>query len=217
VILPSAAPYVFTGVRIAATMALLLTIGAEGDRQRSGLGAAMALAQTANDIPRLFALVAASAVLGVLIKHCARQSGEEGAVVARVAATHARLTGRLSGHWQPAGRHRRRALVAGAAVRGLVVREPGQRLAVLRRLGHHPRRVPGRLAGRGGGRNVLSSLRNLAEGFLLAAFLGVLVGTVLGLVRPLGDAVSPIVEFLRSVPGVALLPIGLLIFASAPR
>jgi len=67
VILPSAAPYVFTGVRIAATMALLLTIGAEVIGGAPGLGAAMALAQTANDIPRLFALVAASAVLGVLI------------------------------------------------------------------------------------------------------------------------------------------------------
>jgi len=67
VILPSAAPYVFTGVRIAATMALLLTIGAEVIGGAPGLGAAMALAQIANDIPRLFALVAASAVLGVLI------------------------------------------------------------------------------------------------------------------------------------------------------
>ncbi|HTF49740.1 MAG TPA: ABC transporter permease [Pseudonocardia sp.] len=66
--------------------------------------------------------------------------------------------------------------------------------------------------GEAGAANVLPSLRNLAEGFLLAAFIGVVLGTVLGLVRPLGNAVSPIVEFLRSVPGVALLPIGLLIF-----
>ena len=66
--------------------------------------------------------------------------------------------------------------------------------------------------GQAGAANVLPSLRNLAEGFLLAALLGVVLGALLGLVRPLGDAVSPIVEFLRSVPGVALLPIGLLIF-----
>ena len=67
VIVPSAAPFVFTGVRIAATMALLLTIGAEVIGGAPGLGAAIALAQTASDIPRLFALVAASAALGVLI------------------------------------------------------------------------------------------------------------------------------------------------------
>jgi len=67
VIVPSAAPFVFTGVRIAATMALLLTIGAEVIGGAPGLGAAMTLAQTASNIPRLFALVTASAVLGVLI------------------------------------------------------------------------------------------------------------------------------------------------------
>jgi sulfonate transport system permease protein len=60
--------------------------------------------------------------------------------------------------------------------------------------------------------NVVPSLVNLAIGFVLATVLAVGVGLVLGLVRPLGDAVSPIVEFLRSVPGVALLPLGLLIF-----
>lgn len=41
--------------------------------------------------------------------------------------------------------------------------------------------------------------------------MAVVLGLVLGMVRPLGDAVSPVVEFLRSVPGVALLPLGLLI------
>lgn len=67
VILPSTAPFVFTGIRIAATMALLLTIGAEVIGGAPGLGAAMATAQTVSDIPRLFALAATSAVLGVLI------------------------------------------------------------------------------------------------------------------------------------------------------
>jgi ABC-type nitrate/sulfonate/bicarbonate transport system permease component len=133
--------------------------------------------------------------------------------VARVAATHARLTGRLTGPltsrlvgvavelWLPA------LLFAGwwFASRGsgsLYFVGLDTILGAFR----------DDWLGAGAAGNVLSSLRNLAEGFLLAALLGVVLGTVLGLVRPLGDAVGPIVEFLRSVPGVALLPIGLLIF-----
>ena len=56
-----------------------------------------------------------------------------------------------------------------------------------------------------------ASLLNLLIGYVLATVLGVVVGTVLGLVGPLREAVSPIVEFLRSIPGVALLPLGLLL------
>ena len=59
--------------------------------------------------------------------------------------------------------------------------------------------------------HVLPSLGNLAAGFAIASALGVGLGLVLGLVRRLGAALSPILEFMRAVPAVALLPLGLLL------
>jgi ABC-type nitrate/sulfonate/bicarbonate transport system permease component len=63
----------------------------------------------------------------------------------------------------------------------------------------------------GAGGHIESSMINLTAGYALATAFGIAIGVVLGLVRPLGEALSPILEFLRSVPGVALLPLGLLI------
>ena len=65
--------------------------------------------------------------------------------------------------------------------------------------------------GPGAAGHLVPSLLNLAVGYVLATVIGVVVGTVLGLAGPLREAVSPILEFLRSIPGVALLPLGLLI------
>jgi ABC-type nitrate/sulfonate/bicarbonate transport system permease component len=67
VTLPSAAPFVATGIRIAATMSLLLAIGAELIGGAPGIGASLALAQQASDVPKIFALVTVTAVLGVLL------------------------------------------------------------------------------------------------------------------------------------------------------
>jgi ABC-type nitrate/sulfonate/bicarbonate transport system permease component len=67
VVLPGASPFVATGVRIAATMALLLAIGAELIGSAPGIGNTIGLAEQACDVPRLFALIAVSAVLGVAI------------------------------------------------------------------------------------------------------------------------------------------------------
>lgn len=66
-ILPGAAPFVATGVRIAATMALLLTIGAELIGNAQGVGNSIGLAEIASNVPRLFAFIVVSAVLGVVI------------------------------------------------------------------------------------------------------------------------------------------------------
>jgi ABC-type nitrate/sulfonate/bicarbonate transport system permease component len=67
VILPSAAPFIATGLRIAASMSLLLTIGAELIGGVPGLGNSIASAQTNGDIPAMYAYIFACAMLGVLI------------------------------------------------------------------------------------------------------------------------------------------------------
>jgi ABC-type nitrate/sulfonate/bicarbonate transport system permease component len=67
VVLPSAAPFIATGVRIAATMALLLAIGAELIGGAPGIGNSIAVAETAGNIAPMYAYIALSACLGVVI------------------------------------------------------------------------------------------------------------------------------------------------------
>lgn len=66
-ILPSAAPFIATGIRIAATMSLLLAVGAGLLGGAPGIGASIALAQSAADMPNMYAYVVVAAFLGVLI------------------------------------------------------------------------------------------------------------------------------------------------------
>jgi ABC-type nitrate/sulfonate/bicarbonate transport system permease component len=67
VVLPSAAPFVATGVRIAATMSLLLAVGAELIGNAPGLGQSISVAEENGDIPQMYAYIVVCAVLGVLL------------------------------------------------------------------------------------------------------------------------------------------------------
>ena len=55
--------------------------------------------------------------------------------------------------------------------------------------------------------NLRPSLVVLVTGFALAVLVGVSVGAVLGLSRMVEQATRPLLELLRAVPGVALLPV----------
>jgi ABC-type nitrate/sulfonate/bicarbonate transport system permease component len=61
------------------------------------------------------------------------------------------------------------------------------------------------------GSDALPTLEHLGAGLLIAATIGVAGGLVLGLTPIVADAVAPILEFLRAIPGVALLPAALLL------
>jgi ABC-type nitrate/sulfonate/bicarbonate transport system permease component len=61
------------------------------------------------------------------------------------------------------------------------------------------------------GSDVWPSLRRMAIGYAVAVVLGVAIGTALGMSRTLRRAVSPIVEFLRSIPPPALLPFAIVV------
>lgn len=52
-----------------------------------------------------------------------------------------------------------------------------------------------------------SSLGNLVASFVIASFLGVLLGLVLGTVRILSWLLEPAIHFFRAIPPVALVPI----------
>lgn len=67
VILPGSAPYIATGLRISASIALLLVVGTEMVIGIPGLGRNIVDAQNASDPETTYALVVASGLLGVAI------------------------------------------------------------------------------------------------------------------------------------------------------
>ncbi|MFJ6087277.1 ABC transporter permease [Streptomyces sp. NPDC092369] len=69
---PTALPYVMTGVRLAAAVALVLAITAELVIGAPGLGSLIAVAQASQAVPEMYALVTVTGVLGLLINLGAR-------------------------------------------------------------------------------------------------------------------------------------------------
>jgi ABC-type nitrate/sulfonate/bicarbonate transport system permease component len=72
VLWPTALPYVMTGVRLAAAVALILTITAELVIGAPGLGHRIAVAQTSQAVPQMYALIVVTGLLGLLINMGAR-------------------------------------------------------------------------------------------------------------------------------------------------
>jgi ABC-type nitrate/sulfonate/bicarbonate transport system permease component len=72
VLWPTALPYVFTGVRLAASVALVLAVTAELVIGAPGLGKLIAVAQTSGAVPDMYALIAVTGLLGVAINLAAR-------------------------------------------------------------------------------------------------------------------------------------------------
>ncbi|WP_405867273.1 MULTISPECIES: ABC transporter permease [unclassified Streptomyces] len=72
VLWPTALPYVMTGVRLAAAVALILAITAELVIGAPGLGQEIAIAQTSQAVPEMYALIVVTGLLGLLINVGAR-------------------------------------------------------------------------------------------------------------------------------------------------
>lgn len=66
-ILPTALPYLMTGLRLGAAVALILAVTAELTIGNPGLGRAIVVAQSAGDYVRVYALVIVTGVLGLII------------------------------------------------------------------------------------------------------------------------------------------------------
>ncbi|MDX3456557.1 ABC transporter permease [Streptomyces sp. ME02-8801-2C] len=69
---PTALPYVMTGVRLAATVALILAVTTELVIGAPGLGHEIAVAQTSGAVPQVYALVLVTGLLGVAVNLVAR-------------------------------------------------------------------------------------------------------------------------------------------------
>lgn len=55
--------------------------------------------------------------------------------------------------------------------------------------------------------DILPSLGNLLAGFVIGGIVGIILGVGLGMVRVLSDLFAPVLNFWRSIPPVALVPI----------
>jgi NitT/TauT family transport system permease protein len=69
VILPSAVPTIFTGIRMAATSSILVLIAAEMVGAKAGLGFEIVNAQSSFQIPDMYAAILATSVLGVAVNY----------------------------------------------------------------------------------------------------------------------------------------------------
>jgi ABC-type nitrate/sulfonate/bicarbonate transport system permease component len=67
VVLPSTLPYLATGLRISSAIALILAVTAELVVGAAGLGRAIVTAQTAAQVPTMYALIAVTGTLGWLL------------------------------------------------------------------------------------------------------------------------------------------------------
>jgi ABC-type nitrate/sulfonate/bicarbonate transport system permease component len=67
VVLPSAAPFIATGIRISATISLLLAVGAELIGGAPGLGANITVDAQTNNIPQMYAYIVTCAALGAAL------------------------------------------------------------------------------------------------------------------------------------------------------
>jgi ABC-type nitrate/sulfonate/bicarbonate transport system permease component len=72
VLWPTALPYVFTGIRLAAAVALVLAVTAELVIGAPGLGSVIAVAQSSGALPTMYALIVVTGLLGVAINVGAR-------------------------------------------------------------------------------------------------------------------------------------------------
>jgi ABC-type nitrate/sulfonate/bicarbonate transport system permease component len=71
---PTALPYAVTGVRLAASVALILAITGELVIGSPGLGREIAVAQTSGAVAPMYALVVVTGVIGVLANLAARMA-----------------------------------------------------------------------------------------------------------------------------------------------
>ncbi|MFK4106117.1 ABC transporter permease [Streptomyces sp. NPDC019531] len=87
---PTALPYVMTGIRLAAAVALVLAITAELVIGAPGLGSLIAVAQASQAVPDMYALIMVTGALGLLINLGAR------AVERRALAWHQSVRGEVA-------------------------------------------------------------------------------------------------------------------------
>lgn len=60
--------------------------------------------------------------------------------------------------------------------------------------------------------DILPSLGRMLAGFLIASVVGVVLGALFGRVRIIAEALNPVLQFCRSLPATALVPVAIVLF-----
>ena len=190
---PSVSLFVFTGLRLAATMALLMTISAEYIGGAAGLG--LELSYMDQGMNRRHHRPAH--------QHDHHPGPTPPVVVAphhpRRAFRMKRLKSFAWEIWLP-------IVLIGA----WLILSAGSRSFYFPALSSILQRVQEVWFFNGIVENMLPSLIRILAGFGLGLLVGVVAGTMLGLLPRIEGAIRPLLEFLRSTPGVALLPIAVI-------
>ncbi|QLQ09948.1 MAG: ABC transporter permease subunit [Nocardioidaceae bacterium] len=194
IVLPSAMPSFATGIRIASSLTLMLTIGAGVLGGSPGLGRAIMLAQQTGDAEAVFAIL-----LGRGAGSCTERRPDRGreAIVARTQGG-----GFMS---------RTLRIVLGAAppvvvLVGYALWAQGASNAYFPPLGDIVQRFRELWLSEGFLTHVVPSLKNLVLGFAIAVASGLLVGVALGLSRTTREMFVPLLNFGRSLPPIMLIP-----------
>ena len=210
--LPSALPYIMTGVRISSTVALILAFTAELFMGTPGLGQRLNYVETFGLNDQIYALALATGFLGVAIHFAVSARREARPALAPVAAEGG---DDVSPRALPHAEDRRRDRRADPAPR---------RLAALHRRSGTTRSSRGRRRSSSSssklflfsqfGTHVVPSLERIGLGFAIAVILGVAIGIPLGLSRIGRSAAMPHIEYWRAIPPPALLPISIILLHS---
>ena len=208
--LPSAVPYIATGLRISSTVALILAFTAELFMGTPGLGQLVNYAQSYGLETQLYALALATGFLGARDPHRLHAARAARAALASVAAGGGDVS------------RDRRALKIGARDRG-AARDPRRvagvhgapRLVEVPAPVDDPRRVPRHVALLAVRRRTSCRASSAsASGFAIAVVVGVALGIPIGLSRWARLWAMPHIEYWRAMPPPALLPISIILLHS---
>ena len=227
VVVPSALPYVATGLRIASTTALIVALVAELIIGAPGLGQEITLAQAANAVTLMYALIISTGLLGLGLNTLFLSLERIASPLAslppggdRVTATpeppEVHSAAGLTPRDRAISRRRGRLLAAEIATPialliGLILWTERAGIyyypPLLDILTAFPRMwFLDRLNS-----DVLPSLTRLALGFGLATIVAVPLGLLLGQSARFRATLSPVLEFLRAIPAPALIPLVVLL------
>lgn len=205
IIVPSILPYALTGLRISASIAVIVSVVTELVGGARGIGQAITVTQVDGQLPAMYAWIITAGLLGVAINliftaverpllswHPSQRGG-----TLMKALTPTRILMRL---WLPV------LLVAiwlfaSAGSTSLYFPPLAEILSVFGRDWLGARVVS----------DLLPSLGKFLAGFAISAVLGIGIGVLLGMSRVARALTEPLILFLRSVPGPALVPFGILI------
>jgi ABC-type nitrate/sulfonate/bicarbonate transport system permease component len=62
-----------------------------------------------------------------------------------------------------------------------------------------------------------STLRLMILGWFFSSFIGVLIGSFIGIIKLVRDALNPILEFMRPLPASAIIPVAIAVFGLTPE